>query len=105
MTLSVSAAQHEAERESWLCDKEKQIWITRAGLAEGGHPAGLRVSVWGHSGPPATCLRPAGLLHPSDRPEVGALLHHYHGGGAVRTEGWTGTLRSASWRLSQVNTH
>lgn len=104
-TLSVSAAQHKAEWESWLCNKKDQIWITRAGLAKGGHPAGLCVSVWGDSGPSATCHWATGLLHPSDRPAVGALLHQYHSGGAVCSEGWTGTLCSAARRPSQVNSH
>lgn len=98
----MSAAQHEAERESRLRDEKDQIWITGARLAKGGHPAGLRVPVWRDGGPPATCLWPAGLLHTSDRPTAGTLLHQHHCGGAVRSEGRTGTLRSAARRPSQV---
>lgn len=97
VTLSVSAAQHEAERESRLCDEKDQIWLQRAGLAKGGPPARLCVFVWGNSGPPACCLRSP------DRSTVGALLHQHHSGGAVRSEGWASTICSTSRRPSQVN--
>lgn len=61
------------------------------------------MSLWGHSGPPASCPWLTGLLHSSDRSAVGALLHQYHSGGAACSEKWTGTLYSASWRPSQVD--
>lgn len=105
LCFSVLAAQHEAEWESKLRDEKNQVWITRAGLAERGHPAGLCVSVWGNSRPSATCLWHTGLLHPSDRLAVGALLHQYHSGGAVRSEERTRTLRSTARRPSEVNLH
>lgn len=102
MNISVSAAQHEAERESWLCDEKNQVWIPRARLAERGHTEGLRVSLRGPGGSTASGLWPPGLLHSSDRPAVGALLHEHHGGGAVCSERRKEPLRSASRRPREV---
>lgn len=98
----MSAAQHEAERESQLCHTKDQIWFTGAGVAEGGHAAGLLVSVWGHSGPSATNSWPAKFLYSTDRPAVGPLFHQHHCGGTVRSEEWTRPLCSAAWRSNQV---
>lgn len=102
MNISVSAAQHEAERESWLCDEKNQVWIQREGLAQRGHPEGLCVSLRGHRGATARGLWPSGLLYSSDRPAVGALLHQHHGGGAVCSERRKEPLRSASRRPREV---
>lgn len=102
MNISVSAAQHEAERESWLRDEKNQVWIPRARLAQRGHTEGLRVSLRGPGGSTAGGLWPSGLLHSSDRPAVGALLHQHHGGGAVCSERRKEPLRSASRRPRQV---
>lgn len=102
MNISLSAAQHEAERESWLRDEKNQVWIPREGLAQRGHAEGLCVSVRGHRGPTAGDLWPSGLLYSSDRPAVGALLHEHHGGGAVCSERGKEPLRSASRRPREV---
>lgn len=97
----MSAAQHEADRESWLRDEKNQVWLPREGLAQRGHTEGLCVSLRGHGGS-AAGLRPSGLLHSSDRPAAGALLHEHHGGGAVCSERREEPLRSASRRPCEV---
>lgn len=105
MNISVSAAQHEAERESWLRDEKNQVWIPREGLAQWGHTEGLRVSLWGHRGSTASDLWPSGLLYSSDRPAAGALLHEHHGGGAVCSKRRKEHLCSASRRPREVKSY
>lgn len=102
MNIPVSAAQHEAERESRLHDEKKQVWIPREGLAQRGHPEGLCVSLQGRRGSTAGDLWPSGLLRSADRSTVGALLHEHHGGGAMRSERQKEPLRSASRRPREV---
>lgn len=102
INISLSAAQHEAERESRLRDEKNQVWIPREGLAQWRHTEGLCVSLRGHRGSTASDLWPSGLLHSSDRPAVGALLHQHHGGGAVCSERRKEPLRSAARRPREV---